>query len=76
MIGTWVVDYTILPTVPDVNWRLMTALDINNDGAAELIWRNNVDGSNYVWYLNGPNGVDGASLPSVYDLTWKILGAR
>jgi putative Ig domain-containing protein/VCBS repeat protein/glucodextranase-like protein len=75
MIGTSVVDYRILSTVPDLNWRLMTALDVNNDGAADLIWRYS-DGSNYVSYLTGSNGGDGALLPGVSDPAWKILGTR
>ena len=73
--GASVVGYSELPTVPDLGWRLMTALDIDNDGSPEMIWRH-ANGGNYVWYLDGGTVVNGVSLPTVLDKTWQMIGAR
>ena len=79
LLKALVVGNTVLPSVPDLTWRLMMALDLNNDGATELIWRNSSTGANYVWYMNQTSVTGGASLPTVPNTesaTWAMISAR
>jgi len=49
------------------------SLDMNNDGFADLVWRNSATGANVVWYLNGTTLVAQASLPAVSDPAWQLI---
>jgi hypothetical protein len=49
-------------------------LDMNNDGFADLIWRNSTTGANVVWYLNGTSLVAQAHLPTEPDPAWQSVG--
>src|SRR6185295_18570765 len=74
--GTTVVSQASFPAVPDLTWRLVAAVDFNQDGSPDLLWRNTASGANLVWYLSGTTLLSQASLPAVADPTWRLLGAR
>src|SRR5207247_1852298 len=42
-----------LPPMPDLNWQLVAAGDLNGDGVPELIWHNGATGANRAWFLSG-----------------------
>jgi hypothetical protein len=54
MDGTTLVSSTLaLPPVTDLNWQIQGTGDFNNDGKADLVWRNYATGQNVIWFLNG-----------------------
>jgi hypothetical protein len=53
----------------------LTAIDFNNDGLRDLLWRNYINGANLSWLLNGNIKVDDLSLGIVSDVNWQIVGA-
>lgn len=48
------------------------ANDFNNDGEADIFWRNHADGRNYLWYMTGPTPAASVMLPTVSDTSWSI----
>lgn len=59
-------------TVSDLNWKIAAIDDFNGDGKADIYWRNQTTGANYLWALNGLNLVLGQGLNVEPDLNWKI----
>lgn len=64
---------------PGTGWQVAGVGDLNNDGYADVIWRNlsNVFhpvGSVVIWYMNGTNTIGGGSLPSMSDMNWQPVG--
>ena len=53
MIGTSIGGSGSLPAVLDQNWQLAQAIDMNGDGYADLVARNQSTGGNIVIYMNG-----------------------
>jgi len=53
MNGVIPVEFTLLPTVSDINWRVADTGDVDGDGKADLIWRHATQGWNSVWRMNG-----------------------
>jgi hypothetical protein len=66
----------IEPSVSDLTWQIVGIADFNNDGTADLLWRNTTTHQTTVWYMNGPvwNGNWGDLLPAVSDSSWIIEG--
>jgi len=62
-----------LRTVPDTAWRIRGVADLDGDGKADIVWRNFVTGSNYLYPMNGTTikPTEGY-LRAVADLTWQI----
>jgi hypothetical protein len=58
------------PTIADTTWQIVGVGDFNNDGKADLVWRNQTDGRNLVWYLNNGAYADFAWLPTL-STDWK-----
>lgn len=48
--------------------------DLNGDGRADLIWRNQVSGENSVWFLNAVTVTGGGAMNAVSDTNWVIGG--
>ena len=63
-----------LPTIADQNWQIAGVADVNGDGKADLVWRNNATGENYYWLMNGIAILTQGYLPTVADLNWKLVG--
>lgn len=64
-----------LPAITDQNWQIGKVADMNDDGFADLLWRNSVTGDNSIWLLNPAvnNFYSGfLAFPRVSDLNWKI----
>jgi hypothetical protein len=61
-----------LPSVSDINWKLVATADFNADGNLDLVWRNSVTGDNAVWFMNGGAFVSASDLPRVADASWEI----
>lgn len=72
--GTGVLSWYFLPPLPDANFQVQAAGDMNFDGADDLLLRNPATGFNAIWYLN--NGyLTWSQLPSVTGEQWVIAGA-
>jgi hypothetical protein len=48
--------------------------DFSGDNRPDLVWRNAVTGSSVLWYMNGATQTGGATLPTVPDTNWQIVG--
>src|SRR5687767_20294 len=42
-----------LRTVADQAWRVKRMADFNGDGKADILWRNNSTGENYIYFMDG-----------------------
>lgn len=49
------------------------ASDLNQDGKADVVWRNTAMGENKAWHMDGVTHADEDSLLPVADANWKIL---
>ncbi|MBF0318241.1 MAG: VCBS repeat-containing protein [Nitrospirae bacterium] len=57
------------------NWVAVGIGDFNADGNRDILWRDMVTGTNYVWLMSGTSFSSGLSLPSLTGNTWLIAGA-
>jgi hypothetical protein len=65
----------MLPSVTDLNWQIVGTGDFNADRKVDILWRYyGPGGYDYVWYMDGATCTGGASLPSVADSKWQIVG--
>ncbi|MCY7274697.1 MAG: DUF4347 domain-containing protein [Phormidesmis sp. CAN_BIN44] len=60
--------------IADSNWQIVGTGDFNQDGTADLVWRNQSTGQNAIWQMNSTNVQIGYYLTSVADLNWQIAG--
>ena len=49
--------------------------DFNGDGYADMLWRNKRTGENRIWLMRNETRIGSATLGTVADLNWKIVGA-
>jgi hypothetical protein len=79
MRGTTVVrtSYLDVQKVSNSNWQIAAVADLNNDGYADLIWREKTQGWLAAWYLRGTAVIYQAYLSQsqVTDPNWKLVGA-
>ncbi len=61
-----------LPPVADANWQIISTADFNNDGTADLLWRNKASGENAIWQLNSTGLQAGHFITPLADLNWQI----
>jgi hypothetical protein len=62
--------------MPDANWKIAGAGDLNADGKADIVWQNHATGQLGAWLLDGSTVTlqSGLSIPQLTDLNWKIKG--
>ena len=76
MTGTRLRDGRLMTpsVVPDTNWRIVGAGDLNGDGHADLVWQHQTNGLISVWFMNGTVLGSGVLLSpgQVVDTNWKI----
>ncbi|MBI4663912.1 MAG: VCBS repeat-containing protein [Verrucomicrobia bacterium] len=58
----------------DTNWRASATGDCNNDGDTDIYWRNNADGNNAVWLMQGTNLVRTVEIRPERDLGFELVG--
>ena len=62
---------------PNQAWDIAASADYNNDGYADLVWRNAQTGDNYLMLMrDGEVLPESTMLPQVADLDWRITGLR
>lgn len=71
---TWQGAGTTLPNIADPNWTIEAAVDWDQDGDLDLVWRNISTGVNTIWLMIGPsyNGISNFDLPQVTDTDMRI----
>jgi hypothetical protein len=76
-LGAQFINQTNNPSTPVYtasNWRIDGIADFTGDGKADLLWRDYISGTQYVWVMNGTNYVSQFQAPGVIDSSWKISG--
>jgi VCBS repeat protein len=79
--GWWWLTYDY--PVEDQAWRIQGAADIDGNGTADLIWRNDNTGELAAWFMWTPGccvllrlSAELATPSRVEDLNWRIVGPR
>jgi secreted trypsin-like serine protease len=62
-----------VPTVADINWRMVALSDVTGDGRSDVIWRNLVSGQNFVWAMSGASIIGSGAPPTVPGGSWRIV---
>ena len=57
---------------PSTDYKLN--VQAQNTNTTDILWRNQVSGGNYVWFMNGTTQLGGTYINSVTDTNWKIGG--
>lgn len=63
-----------LPSITNLNWRMVNAADFDGDGKADILWRDVVRGSFAVWLMDGLMQRQVVNLPTMTDLRWIVAG--
>jgi FG-GAP-like repeat len=65
----------------DTNWQIAGIGDFDNDGSPDLLWRNQLNGRNLIWYMErGASYIDAIAKKSsveiepLADINWQIAG--
>ncbi len=78
MTGSTRDSIVMLPRVADLDWRCVGTGDFNDDGHADILWRNAGSGvnrgKNIVWTMNGANRTAIQELARVQNLNWDVRG--
>lgn len=61
--------------VTDLNWRVVSTKDMNNDGWPDLLWQHFDSGAIAAWIMQGGNLRDGYIIDYVGDRDWIVAGA-
>ena len=71
MNGTTKIGSVNIPPIADLNWKMQGVVDLNNDGNADLLWRNFATGQNAVWFFKGTSFASSTSLIIGTDTNWR-----
>lgn len=63
-----------LRTVSDMSWEMVGFGDFDGDGRSDVLWRNQVTGENYIYFMNGKAIIAEGFIRTVADLNWKVVG--
>lgn len=61
-------------SLPAYNWRIQATVDMDGDGWADVLWRNETSGANTLWTMNGRTRLGGSALATQADLNLAIRG--
>ncbi len=72
--GSNYISYSNPPAVTDLNWEIKGVADFNKDGNPDITWRNQANGINVIWNMNGDgsNYTSYINPPTVADTNWEI----
>jgi hypothetical protein len=62
-----------LPSLSDLNWKMVGSADLNHDGQIDLLWRHATNGVNAVWFLSGSTFLSAAYIQPLSDTNWVIV---
>src|SRR6266850_2223226 len=61
-------------TVSNMSWQIAGTGDFDGDGQADILWRNQATGENYIFLMNGTTLSSEGYIRAVPDLNWKVVG--
>ncbi len=74
-------DTSLTPTevfsdvMSNTQWKVFGTGDIDDDGKADIVWRNTVSGKNQVWFMDGAvKRPESGLLPRISNMSWKMVG--
>jgi len=77
MVGTAILSTEgYLRSVPDLAWKIVQVGDFDNDGKADVLWRNSDTGGNYLYLMDGTDIVGEDYLRTVSDGNWRVMPAQ
>jgi 5-hydroxyisourate hydrolase-like protein (transthyretin family) len=57
------------------NWQIISTADFNNDGIADILWRNQASGQNAIWEMKRDFTLQsGRFITPLADSNWQIVG--
>ncbi|KWT90156.1 FG-GAP-like repeat-containing protein [Candidatus Magnetominusculus xianensis] len=56
------------------NWIAAAVGDFNSDGKTDILWRDTLNGYNYVWLMDGTTVSSGYFLPTFANKAWYVAG--
>jgi hypothetical protein len=73
VLGDTYRDHVTLTVVPDLNWQIIGAGDLNGDGASDLLWRNVASGENLAWYMASSAAALDLAADAVGPTYWELV---
>lgn len=63
-----------ISSVGNTDWRIKAVGDFDGDGQDDLLWRNDVNGRNTVWFMDKITRTGASPINSVSNTNWQIQG--
>jgi hypothetical protein len=63
-----------LRAVPDANWQIVGIGNFDGQGGADILWRNDATGENYIYLMSGNSIVGEGYIRTVADRSWRVVG--